>query len=188
MICTRRRTFSIFIWGLIFCSLAWFGLNQVQAQGLVKSKLRVGQTARKFDEYGDIGRNDERARLDNFAIQLQQESSARGYIISYGGQCGLNHEALIRANRAKGYLANARAIEARRIVAIDGGYRDELYTELYIVPAGAVPPSVTPTRQRRNVRIVRNVELCGRHNWSKGCEDCPPVQHRRRPKGRHRQT
>src|SRR5205823_13125607 len=35
----------------------------------------------KFDEYGNIRFNDEKARLDNFAIQLQNEPTAQGYII-----------------------------------------------------------------------------------------------------------
>src|SRR5213076_974309 len=38
---------------------------------------------RKFDEYYDIARNDEKARLDNFAIQLQTEPGSQGYIIVY---------------------------------------------------------------------------------------------------------
>src|SRR3989440_4475436 len=38
----------------------------------------------KFDTYGNIRFNDEKARLDNFAIQLQNEPNAQGYIIRYG--------------------------------------------------------------------------------------------------------
>ncbi|MGA9994047.1 MAG: hypothetical protein WBP93_01475, partial [Pyrinomonadaceae bacterium] len=36
--------------------------------------------AKKFDEYPDVNFNDEKARLDNFAIQLQGEPGAVGYI------------------------------------------------------------------------------------------------------------
>ena len=35
--------------------------------------------AMKFDEYGNIKFNDEKARLDNYAIQLQNEPGAQGY-------------------------------------------------------------------------------------------------------------
>ena len=35
---------------------------------------------RKFDEYYDIARNDEKARLDNYAIQLQQEPGSQGAV------------------------------------------------------------------------------------------------------------
>ncbi len=41
---------------------------------------------RKFDEYGNISFADEQARLDNFAIQLQNEPGAQGYIIAHAGR------------------------------------------------------------------------------------------------------
>ena len=37
-------------------------------------------TCRKFDEYGDLRFNDEKARLDNFAIQLQKEPGCTGLL------------------------------------------------------------------------------------------------------------
>ncbi len=90
--------------------------------------------ARKFDEYGNIRFNDEKARLDNFAIQLQNEPTAQGYIYGYGS-CG--SEGQERANRAKDYLVNTRGIDAGRLVVVDGGCKPELKIELWIVPQGA---------------------------------------------------
>jgi len=89
---------------------------------------------RKFDEYGNIRFNDEKARLDNFAIQLQNEPTAQGYIYGYGS-CG--SEGQERANRAKDYLVNTRGIDAGRLVVVDGGCKPELKVELWIVPQGA---------------------------------------------------
>jgi len=97
---------------------------------------------RKFDEYGNIRFNDEKARLDNFAIQLQNEPGSQGYIIAYGSCAG---EGQARADRAKDYLVNTRGIEAGRIVTQDGGCREELAVELWIVPSGATPPAVSAT-------------------------------------------
>src|SRR6185295_14720076 len=57
----------------------------------------------KFDEYGNIKFNDEKARLDNYAIQLQNQPGSQGYIIAYGSCEG---EAQARADRAKDYLVN----------------------------------------------------------------------------------
>jgi hypothetical protein len=110
--------------------------------------------ARKFDEYGNIAFNDEKARLDNFAIQLQNEPGAQGYIIAYGGRKGRAGEASARANRAKDYLVNTRGLEAGRIVTVDGGYREDLTVELWIVPTGATPPTATPTVQASEVQII----------------------------------
>ena len=95
---------------------------------------------RKFDEYGNIRFNDEKARLDNFAIQLQNEPTAQGYIIGYGS---CDAEGLTRANRAKDYLVNTRGIDASRIVVIDGGCMPELKVALYLCPSGATPPTAS---------------------------------------------
>jgi hypothetical protein len=94
----------------------------------------------KFDEYGNIRFNDEKARLDNYAIQLQNQTGSQGYIIAYG-TCGGQGQA--RAERAKGYLVNTRGIEAGRIVTIDGGCRSDLSVELWVVPTGATPPAAS---------------------------------------------
>jgi hypothetical protein len=88
----------------------------------------------KFDTYGNIRFNDEKARLDNFAIQLQNMPSARGAIVGYGS---CDAEGMTRANRAKDYLVNTRGIDAGRIDTIDGGCLPELQVQLWIVPQGA---------------------------------------------------
>jgi hypothetical protein len=93
---------------------------------------------RKFDTYGNIKFNDEKARLDNYAIQLQNEPGSTGYIIAYGSCTG---EGQARADRAKDYLVNTRGIDASRIMTIDGGCRSELMVELWICPQGAAAPT-----------------------------------------------
>ena len=110
-----------------------------------------------FDHFGDICCEDEKARLDNFAVQLQNESNATGYIIYYGGRllkiCGskrtrlpLRGEAQARAARLKPYMANAwRGFDPKRVVVIDGGYRESWEAELWIVPSGQQAPALTPT-------------------------------------------
>ena len=97
---------------------------------------------RKFDEYGNIRFNDEKARLDNYAIQLQNEPTAQGYIIVYGSCEG---EGLARGNRAKDYLVNTRGIDGGRITVIDGGCMPDLKVELWVCPAGAAAPQPDTT-------------------------------------------
>jgi hypothetical protein len=94
--------------------------------------------SRKFDEYGNIRFNDEKARLDNFAVQLQNEPGATGYIIGYGS---CDAEGMTRANRAKDYLVNTRGIDAGRIMTVDGGCLPELQVQLWIQPQGAAAPT-----------------------------------------------
>ncbi len=98
------------------------------------------EPAKKFDEYGDIRFNDEKARLDNYAIELQNQPGSTGTIVVFGGCEG---EAQARADRAKDYLVNTRLIDAGRLKTVDGGCREALVVELWIVPSGASEP--TPT-------------------------------------------
>ncbi|HUS12230.1 MAG TPA: hypothetical protein VMZ30_17320 [Pyrinomonadaceae bacterium] len=94
----------------------------------------------KFDEYGNIKFNDEKARLDNYAIQLQNQPGSQGYIVAYGSCAG---EAEARANRAKDYLVNTRGVDASRLMTVDGGCRSDLTVELWVVPTGATPPAAS---------------------------------------------
>jgi hypothetical protein len=105
----------------------------------------------KFDEYGDIRFDDEKARLDNYAIQLQNAPGSQAYIIGYGTCAGdglCSHTSCIvaqkRIERAKDYLVTTRGIDAGRIMVIDGGCRADVNVELWVVPTGATPPSASP--------------------------------------------
>jgi len=100
---------------------------------------------RKFDEYGNIAFNDEKARLDNYAIQLQSDPTATGYIIAYAGRTDPAGTAQARADRAKNYLVTTRGIDAGRITIIDGGCREALAVELFVCPASATAPTASAT-------------------------------------------
>ena len=95
--------------------------------------------ASKFDRFGDIRFDDEKARLDNYVIQLQNAPGAQGYIVAYGTCAG---EAQARADRAKEYMIYSRGIDGGRLVTIDGGCRPDLEKELWVVTTGATPPAV----------------------------------------------
>jgi hypothetical protein len=112
-------------------------------------KQVVPVTPTKFDEYGNIRFNDEKARLDNYAIALQNDPTAQGTIIAYGSCEG---EGQARADRAKNYLVNTRGIDAGRLTTVDGGCREDLTVQLWVVPSGATAPAasestVTPCPQ-----------------------------------------
>jgi hypothetical protein len=109
----------------------------------------------KIDEYGRISFDDEQARLDNFAIELQNDPTAEGYLICYGGRVGRAREAVRRCARAKAYLSGYRHIPAARIVTVDGGYREDLTVELWYVSAGMTPPHPSPSVDPKEVRFVK---------------------------------
>jgi hypothetical protein len=95
---------------------------------------------RKFDEYYDIARNDEKARLDNYGIQLQSEPGSQGYVIVYPSRRAKPNDAQARAQRISDYLVNSRGIDSHRVVIIMGPPREDWLFELWVVPEGAPPP------------------------------------------------
>ena len=100
--------------------------------------------SRRFDEFPNISRNDEKARLDNLAIALQNDPSAVAYVIVYPNRSGANGDVEKHTKRIVDYLVNSRGINAGRIMTLRGPARNELRIELWITPAGAKPPVPTP--------------------------------------------
>ncbi len=91
---------------------------------------------RRFDEYGDLCWEDEKPRLDNFAIELQQEPEMVGQITVYAGRVSCEGEAKFRAERAKKWVVK-RGIQADRVIVRDGGYLETATTTLDITPRDA---------------------------------------------------
>lgn len=96
---------------------------------------------RPFDRYGNLGFEDETARLDNFAIQLTEDPLATGVILMSAGLETYEGEARERLERARSYLVGVRDIDPNRLVTLDCGFSQELTTKIYIAPLGAVFPA-----------------------------------------------
>lgn len=96
---------------------------------------------RRFDEFPDIARNDEKARLDNFAIELQNDPTSTAYVIVYPGKHGKRGEVQEHSGRVVEYLVNSRGLDQRRIVTLVGPKRDQLHVELWLTPQGAAAPN-----------------------------------------------
>lgn len=118
--------------------------------------------ARKFDEFGAVGGCDHGARLDNFAITLQDNPTLTGYIIIYGpeGQgAGTAHR---RQLITEDYLVNSRGIDPSRFKSIYGGRFKEISasaTELWLVPEGAEQPVPQEYGNRGATFTGRFIEL-----------------------------
>jgi hypothetical protein len=108
------------------------------------TSIIVDPSPSKVGEYIGIVIDDEKSQLANFAIVLQNDPTAQGYVICYGGRHGGAGEAQRRCDRARSYLVNTRGIDASRIVTVDGGFREEPTAELWLVPR-----ALTRRRARR---------------------------------------
>lgn len=98
------------------------------------STAHGGSVDRAFDQYGAIRWNDEKARLDNFAITLTHLNDHVGYIFVVDRSGGCPGEATARAMRAKRYLTEHRNIPWNQVIWRREGYRDDLETTLIIAP------------------------------------------------------
>ena len=99
-----------------------------------------------IDEFGRMGDCETRGRLDNFLVRIQENPDAAGYIIIYQGKNALpaeyevsSYEKIIRSHLA------FRNFDASRVTFLNGGFREELSIELWLIPSGANEPTPTNT-------------------------------------------
>src|SRR5690349_6263337 len=112
----------------------------------------------RFDTFKQAGHCDVTARLDNFAIQLQNRPSARGAVITYapeGEGWGTGKQVL---EIIQDYLVNSRGIVPDRLKMIYGGRNSDKHeseTELWVVPKGASLPK--PEKRESDVATFQGL-------------------------------
>ena len=105
------------------------------------------------DQYGAVS-NDEIQHLDRFAERLKASPpDSIGYIVSYAGKNACIYEGNWRASRALEYLVERHNIAAKRVVTVDGGFRDQWTVELFIQPNATCGPLPAPTRKRVQIHV-----------------------------------
>ncbi len=122
------------------------------ASTFVRPPEKRERPSRQFDVCCSCSFDDQKARLDNLAVELQADPTAMTYVIAYGGRTSRIGQADLLSARARDYLVANRGIDQSRITVINGGFREEDCVELWIIPSGAVPPQPTPTVQAGDVR------------------------------------
>jgi hypothetical protein len=100
--------------------------------------------ARSFAEFPSVTFNEDKANFDNFAVALQEDPTAQGYIFVYNGRNRRPARLNALVNRSRDYVVNTRNIDRSRLVVVNGGQRDVDTIELWIVPQGSPPPRPTP--------------------------------------------
>ena len=113
----------------------------------------------QFDEWGDISFCDEKARLDNAAIQLRHDPNFIIYLVIFAGKTACVGEARARGIRAKSYLVQKPGIRVQQVVWIDGGYEDTVRTDVWIWPPNMEPPPAFPALKRNQVKLETNCRI-----------------------------
>lgn len=112
-----------------------------------------GQHPRKFDEVRTLEWTDLMARLDNVAINFQQEpSNILLYLIAYAGQQACIGQADDLNLRAKKYLVR-RGVASTRVILIDGGYLEKPMLDVWMLPSHVYPPEAVLNIDRKVVRV-----------------------------------
>ena len=88
------------------------------------------------DDYGAIRWEDEKGRLDSYAVQLHHEKDLIGYIFVFAENGGCPGEAQARAIRAKRYLVEHKGIPWSRVIWRVEGDRQDLTTIPRLFPPG----------------------------------------------------
>lgn len=92
-----------------------------------------------IDKYGSLRWEDEKARLDNLAIQLNRDPNLIGYITIWAGNRSCAGDAVAHAIKARRYLTEVRHVPWNRIAFRDLGYRDSFTVMLWLFPRDKPP-------------------------------------------------
>jgi hypothetical protein len=88
----------------------------------------------KFAEIRTMSQKAIKATMDNYLEEFRRDSSAQGYIITYGSPKAIS------ARRKQITSSITSMPEDLRLTFVDGGFRRTVRTVVWIVPAGAKPP------------------------------------------------
>lgn len=111
-------------------------------------ELEVGESEKTklIDEFGRLGHCDQTSRFDTFFQELSQNPASVGYVIVYQGTdvlpASYDSPGMERMFISHMYFRN---FDSSRVVVINGGFRAEARTELWIVAPGGEEPAPRDT-------------------------------------------
>lgn len=119
--------------------LAGYDASNGRCSASCSISIPVPQTCRKFDEYPEITRNDEKARLDNLSVELQNDPFATAYVTIHPSERGKPGDFDKRSRNIIDYLMNARGLDSKRIVIKTGSVRPTSFVDIWLCPRGVSP-------------------------------------------------
>jgi hypothetical protein len=129
----------------------------------------------KIDEFGAIYCCDFGARMDNAAIYQRANPGSQVYLVFYNGRkhdgwrwnarLKRREPGLVNPVRSefRGFVAGAmtrivfQRLDREAFVIQDGGFRESLLVEVWIVPRGGEPPAPTATVDKKALDTERDV-------------------------------
>jgi hypothetical protein len=127
----------------------WVGGYAPECSVQASSAVKIIPPATKFGEFGEVDDKTLKTNLEALAGFLSQTPDTL-YFIAYAGRNSERGFTMTWAKRIKESLV-AAGVESRRIVALDGGFREQPLFDFWTVPNGAEPPRPTPTVKRSEI-------------------------------------
>jgi hypothetical protein len=127
----------------------WIGGYAPECGSQWTATVKIVGHASKVDEFGDLDPEKENERLAN-VVTAASQSNDNLYIIAYAGRANVRGYANTVLRRIRTQLTTT-GIPAQRVGVVDGGFREEPFYEVWIVPEGAEPPRPTPTVDRKEI-------------------------------------
>lgn len=117
------------------------------------SDIQQTPAARQVDEFGPLVLTEVNAKLDAFFIELQNDPTATGYVIAYSTkEAPMAATAVLKKATSQ---ARVRNIDPTRFKTVDGGMKNALLVQLWIVPEGAPAPKIEPAKPQAAKPPVR---------------------------------
>ena len=135
----------------VLATILLLALSAAASQARQQEQPTPG-SARLIDEFGEIQISDLKARLDNFAVELQNNPGSTGLITAYGATHKFPGWPMRRIRLMQNYLINTRGLDASLFTLVNAGLRDDTYFELWLVPPGAALPKPTPLAASHSLR------------------------------------
>ena len=100
-----------------------------------------------FDSFSSYYQSQMRAIMDGFLIEIQNHPELKGYIISYGER--KRPQSLAAGVKFFKDHIKFRRFDSTRISIVEGGYRDNIAAELYLMPPDGETPVSKPTVNKK---------------------------------------
>lgn len=124
----------------------------------------------KFDEFGHLTCKEELARLDNYSTALRKSAGALAVVVVYGGRRDTKQgEVNARLFAIRDRLQKHGAVDSKRIITLNGGFREKLSIQLWMIPIFARDSAhylAVPTVEAKDVRLKKGVIT----KWLYKCE------------------
>jgi hypothetical protein len=115
------------------------------------ASIKIIPPAVKFGEFGELPQKSITENLQVLARYVA-DSTDNIYLFAYAGRKSTRGYTMETIRRMKEDLVIA-GLASRRVIAMDGGFREEPAFEFWIVPIGAEAPRPQPTLRRDEVEV-----------------------------------